>query len=174
MGLLNDYAKSYGCYVLTIITDTSDKIIAVNNQSPTGSELPNSSRLLGRSLADNEGYRSAVAGKFTTYNAPGALTGSVVGVPEKNSLVAEVYGDKSPNWSIAFTAPIRDSKSGEIHGYWQNVFDCGMLEKIVLSAYGEVKKQGFPSTELNVIDEAGHVFDLASDDFAGLPHNLGI
>ena len=157
VGLLNDYVKNYGCYALSIITDASGKIVAVNSRDGTGAELPNASRLLGRSLADTEAFRNAAAGKFTTYNGSDALTGTFAGGPEKNSLVTEAYGDKAPNWVVSFTAPIRDSRAGDIRGYCQNLFDCAMLEKIVLAEYGEQKKQGLPSTELNVIDAAGRL-----------------
>ena len=157
VSLLCDYAKSYGCYDLSLVADTTGKIVAVNTQSPQGDPLPNAHLLIGASVADTEGFRNAVDGKFTTYKDPAALTGTFVSAPEKNPLVAQVYGDKAPNWTVTLTAPIRDAQTGEIRGYWQNYFDCDMIEKIVLAEYAEQKKQGLPSAELQVIDPAGRL-----------------
>jgi methyl-accepting chemotaxis protein len=157
VSLLDDYAKSYGCYDLSLVADPAGKIIAVNTQSPQGNPLPNAHLLIGGSVADTEGYRNAVDGKFTTYKDSDALTGTFVSAPEKNPLIAQVYGDKAPNWTVTLTAPIRDSQTGEIRGYWQNYFDCDMIEKIVLAEYAEQKKQGLPSTEIQVVDPAGQL-----------------
>ena len=129
--------------------------VAGQCQSPTGEPLPNAHLLVGQNLAENERYRLAVAGKFTTDNSPGALTGTVVSAPEKNGLIAKVYGDKAPAWTMTFTAPIRDSLTGEIRGYWQNYFDSGMIEKIVLAQYDAEKELGRPSTQINLVDAAG-------------------
>jgi len=156
-GLLNDYAKSYGCYDLCLVLDPAGNVLLVNAVSPTGEPLPNAHLLVGQNLAENEGYRLAVAGKFTTDNSPGALTGTVVSAPEKNGLIAKVYGDKAPAWTMTFTAPIRDSLTGEIRGYWQNYFDSGMIEKIVLAQYDAEKQLGRPSTQINLVDAAGNV-----------------
>ncbi len=156
-GLLNDYAKSYGCYDLSVVLDPAGKVLLVNSVTPTGDPLPKANALIGQSLADSESFRRVVAGKFTTDNSPGALTGTVVTAPEKNSVVAQAYGDKAPTWVMVFTAPIRDSASNEIRGYWQNYFDCDMIEKIVLAEYAEQQKRKLPSTELNVIDAEGRL-----------------
>ena len=157
IGLLNDYAKAYGCYDLCIVMNAAGKIILVNSVGPDGAPLRNAQLLVGESLADNEGYKQAAAGKFTTDSSAGALTGTAVTAPEKSSVVAKVFGDKAPTWTISLTAPIRDAQTGEIRGYWQNYFDCDMIEKIVLAQYAEAKKQGLPSTEINVIDAKGNL-----------------
>lgn len=155
--LLNDYAKTYGCYNLLVVTDPAGKIVLVNSKSATGESLANTQQLIGQSIASTEGYRSAVAGKFTTDNAPDAATGTVVTAPDNNTLVNTIYGAKAPTWVMTFTAPIRDSQTGEIRGYWQNYFNSEMVEKIVLAEYAEVKKQGLLSTELNVTDASGRL-----------------
>jgi len=156
-GLLNDYAKSYGCYDLCLVLDPAGTVLLANAVSPTGEPLPNAHLLVGQSLAENQGYRLAVAGKFTTDNSPGTLTGTVVSAPERNGLVARVYGEKAPVWTMTFTALIRDSQTGEIRGYWQNYFDSSMIEKIVLAQYGEEKKMDRPSSQINIVDQAGNL-----------------
>ena len=138
-GLLNDYAKAYGCYDLCIVMDAAGKVVLVNSVGPDGEPLRGAQQLVGQSFSDTEGYKAASAGKFTTDTTPGALTGTAVTVPEKNPVVAKIFGDKSPTWTVTLTAPIRDSQTGEIRGYWQNYFDCDMIEKIVLGQYAEAK-----------------------------------
>lgn len=157
ISLLDDYAKSYGCYDLSLVADTTGKIVAVNTQSPQGDALPNAHLLIGRSVADTAGFRNASTGQFTTYKNNDALTGTFVDAPEKNAFIAEVYGDKAPDWTITLTAPIHDAQTGEVRGYWQNYFDCAMIEKIVADQYAEEKKQGLSSSELNVMDEKGNL-----------------
>ena len=154
-GLLNDYAKAYGCYDLCVVTDPSGKVLLVNNVTPEGAALPGAQQLIGESLAQTEGFQQAVAGKFTTDTSAGALTGTVVTSPAVSPIIAKIYGAKAPAWTMTFTAPIRDSQTGEIRGYWQNYFDAGMVEQIVLAQYAEVKKIGLVSTELNVVDAKG-------------------
>jgi len=58
-GLLNDYAKSYGCYDLCLVLDPAGNVLLVNAVSPTGEPLPNAHLLVGQNLAENEGYRLA-------------------------------------------------------------------------------------------------------------------
>jgi methyl-accepting chemotaxis protein len=157
ISLLDDYAKSYGCYDLSLVTDTTGKIVAVNTQSPQGDPLPNAHLLIGRSVADTAGFRNAAGGQFTTYKDNDALTGTYVDAPEKNAFIAEVYGDKAPSWTITLTAPIHDAQTGEVRGYWQNYFDCAMIEKIVADQYVEEKKLGLSSSELNVVDGKGNL-----------------
>ncbi len=168
VGLLNDYAKSYGCYDLSLVLDPAGNVVAVNTVSGTGDALPNARLLIGQSLAETDGYRNAVAGKFTTDSAPGALTGTSVTQPEKSAAVAKVYGDKAPTWTMTFTAPIRDSQTGEVRGFIQNYFDCDMIEKIVLNEYTEQKRQGMPSTELNVVDVQGNLIVDVDPSESGL------
>ena len=155
--LLNDYGKNYGCYSLSIILDPAGKIVAVNDVSASGAPLSKTALLIGQSLAGDAGYRNAVEKKFTTDKTQGALTGTVVMPPEVNALVAKVYGDNAPNWVMTFTAPIKDSQTGEVNGYWQNYFHSTMLEDIVAAEYSRVASQGMNSTELNVIDAEGRL-----------------
>ncbi len=156
--LLNSYAASYGCYSLSLILDATGHVVAANSRDAKGEPLPKALSLIGRELAANEEFRRAVAGKFTTDDSPGALTGTVVGPPEKNELVASVYGDKAPAWNMTFTAPIKDGVTGEIRGYWQNYFDSSsMIEPMVSAEYAGYKSSGLPSTEITVMDAKGEL-----------------
>jgi methyl-accepting chemotaxis protein len=153
--LLNDLAKSYGCYAFTMVLDPSGTILAVNDVSPSGEALPAAKQLVGLSLADNDGYRRASQGKFTTDNSVGALTGTVVGTPEKNPLIAKVYGDKAPTWTMTLTAPIHDSQTGEVRGYVQNYFMSDMFEGILLKEYQGWKDHDDTGTEIQLVAADG-------------------
>ena len=155
VSLLNDYAKSYGCYDLSVVLDPTGKVVVLNEVNPSGDPLPNAKDLIGQSLADTEGFKRAAAGKFTSDSLPGAITGTVVTDPEKNPWIEKIYGNKAPNWIMTFTAPIRDSRTGEIRGYIQNYFDSSMIEGILLEGYDTWQKAGIPSTEMQVITADG-------------------
>jgi methyl-accepting chemotaxis protein len=157
ISLLNDYARSYGCYNLSMILDKSGKVVAVNAQDTSGNPLPKSHNLIGRSLAEMDGYKHAAQGVFTTDKTPGAITGTYVSSPAKDALVAEVYGDKAPNFTMTFTAPIKDSETDEVRGYWVNFFDSSMIESIASSAVKGLKESGQSSGEITVIDPTGKI-----------------
>jgi len=157
---INHYVTGYGCYDLSLVVDPSGKVVAVNSIDPTGKPEPRAAALIGRNLSDQPWFRDAAAGKFTTGKAADGTayaTGSVVGAPAKNDLVAEVYGDKGPSWTITFTAPITVGDEGKIVGYWHNCFTADMLEQIVLDEYTQLAKQKLASTEINVIDSSGQL-----------------
>ncbi len=157
VSLINDYVKCYGCYSLSAILDPAGRIVAANSVAPDGSALAKSAGLAGRSLADTDGFRLAAEGKFTTGNAAGMLNGSVVTAPEKAPIVSELYGDKAPVWTMTFTAPIRDKRTGQVRGYWQNYFASHLVENIVLEETKQLQRRGLASSELNVVDSAGRL-----------------
>ena len=152
--VINRYVTLYGCYPLSLVLDLDGKVVAAGSVDPQGRPLPRVETLLGRSLAESEGYKRAKAEDFTTVKIDGALTGTVMGRPAKDPLVQEVYGDKAPAWSMTFTAPIRSAK-GEVLGYWQNYFGADSVEQIVASAYEDMKAQDLASTGFSMAEVDG-------------------
>jgi hypothetical protein len=152
--VINRYVTLYGCYPLSLVLDLDGKVVAAGSVDPQGRPLPRVETLLGRSLAESEGYKRAKAEDFTTVKIDGALTGTVMGRPAKDPLVQEVYGDKAPAWSMTFTAPIRSAK-GEVLGYWQNYFGADSVEQIVASAYEDMKAQDLASTSFSMAEVDG-------------------
>ena len=164
--LLNNYAATYGCYDLIVVLDRNGRIVAVNTKDAAGKELPGASKLVGRDWSQNEGYRNAAAGKFTTGDEKGLLTGTFVGEPEHAELVAEVYGEHAPAWNAAFTAPIVDDDTHSIRGYIQNYFDAHtMIEPLVADMYHALEDEGLRSAEFMVVDREGRM--LVNIDPAG-------
>ena len=148
-GLLNDYAAAYGCYSISLLTDPSGKVVAINTATPEGKPLNGSTEYVGSDLSGTNWYQQVKAGHFTTYSGEGALTGTYVEDPNKDPMMAKLYGNAAPAWTMSFSAPIRD-RDGHLYGYWHNVFTGSMLEAIVLNEYQGHKLRGLPSTELAV------------------------
>ena len=153
-GLLNDYAAAYGCYPITLLTDLSGKVVAINTATPEGKPLPGSTDYLGADLSGAAWFQQVKAGHYTTYQGEGALTGTYVEEPGKDPMMAKLYGQAAPAWTMSFSAPIRD-RDGHLFGYWHNVFTSAMLETIVLNEYQSHKVRGLPSTEFAVSRQDG-------------------
>lgn len=154
VSLLDRYAAAYGCYPISLIVSVDGKVVALNNQSPSGKPIPGAGKVLGRNLSETSWFREVKAGNFTTYKGENAMTGTYVEQPVKDALVAELYGPAAPAWTMSFTAPIKAS-DGKVLGYWHNVFDPGMLEQIVMGEYAQAQKHGLASTEFNVVRNDG-------------------
>jgi methyl-accepting chemotaxis protein len=156
---IDNYVATYGCYPLSVVTDRSGRIVATNTVTATGAALGGAHKLIGRDLSDDDGFRKAKAGQFTTGTTPGSLTGTVVGAPQKNAMVNELYGAQAPAWVMTFTAPIKDG-SGNVVGYWQNYLDGTPVEQIAENEVPNLKAQDISTTSIQILDQAG---DLLSD-----------
>jgi methyl-accepting chemotaxis protein len=150
---INRYISTYGCYSLSLVVTTDGIISAVNTQNADGKAIP-TAPLINQSVADQAWFTKVKAGEYTT--GEGLLTGTTVEPPNKNPLVTSIYGEKSPNWTMTFSAPIKDS-TDKLIGYWHNCFSSDMIEKIVISASHSLVKSGKPTAELTVIDASGRV-----------------
>jgi methyl-accepting chemotaxis protein len=153
---IDAYVKAYGCYALSLVVDTSGKVVAVNSVDAGGQPLPAAARLVGRDLSASDWFQQAKAERYTTDGKPGSLSGTVVTAPQRTPLLDEVYGAKRPSWEMGFSAPIR-SASGQIVGYWHNAFSSPTVEHIVESQYEAMKRQDMASAEFTVIDDKGNI-----------------
>ncbi|MBL9139148.1 MAG: PAS domain-containing protein [Verrucomicrobiales bacterium] len=153
---IDAYMKAYGCYALSLVVDTSGKVVAVNSVDSNGQSLPATSRLVGRDLSATDWFQQVKAERYTTDGKPGSLSGTVVTAPQRTPLVDEAYGAKRPSWEMGFSAPIR-SVDGQIVGYWYNAFSSSMVEQIVETQYEALKRQDMASAEFTLIDDKGNV-----------------
>jgi methyl-accepting chemotaxis protein len=156
--IVNAHEKLMSDYDLIVILDLAGKVVAVNTITSDGTALPDASALVGQSLADTDGYSLAVAGKYTTDNSPGAMTGTVVGMPERSAIVAKIYGDKKPDWNMTLTSPIRDPATETVYGYVQCYLDSANIEDILVREYLTWKKNGAPNTQLELSAPDGTMF----------------
>jgi len=168
--VINNYVKAYGCYPVSLVTDLSGRIVAVNSVGPDGTAIPGAAALVGRNVAGSAWFRATVAGQYTTATTAAAdgspmLTGTVVGDPvPADEFVAELYGKKAPTWTLSFSAPIA-KPDGTVVGYWHNCFSSSMVEQIVVDEYSSLKRQGLASAELNVTDRGGLlILDVAPSE----------
>jgi hypothetical protein len=155
---VNAYVKAYGCYPVSVVTDTSGRIVAVNSVTAEGIPITGANALLGRDVSGREWFKMTAARKFTTgapVDGSPLLSGTVVTDPIPNDeFVTELYGTKAPTWSMTFTAPVTKS-DGTLVGYWHNCFSSAMVEQIVADEYSSLKRQGLGTAELNVVDRSG-------------------
>ncbi len=160
--LLDNYVATYGCYDLIVVLDPRGRVVAVNSRDAAGKELPATRELVGEDWSQNEGYRQASAGHFTTHDGEGALSGTFQGEPEKSEVVARVYGGHAPAWNVPFTAPIRDDDTHSVRGYIQTYFDShSMLEPLLGEMYHALEDEGLPSSEFQLVDRKGRLlFDI--------------
>jgi methyl-accepting chemotaxis protein len=156
--VLNRYVQGYGCYTISLITDATGRVVAINTVDAAGKPLARAASVVGRDLSGETWFRETSAGRFTTGRASDGsplATGTFVDAPQKDPLVDEIYGQNAPTWSMAFSAPIVVGDATV--GYWHNCFSSEMVDKIVVSEYDAMKRQGLTSTELNVIDAQGRL-----------------
>ena len=157
---MNQYITGYGCYALTVVVSPTGRIAAVNTIDKHGKPIA-STGLIGRDVSGDAWFTKVKAGDFTTGKDRAGnpcLTGTAVGAPAKNAMVEEIYGKTgSPNWTMTFSAPIRDA-GGRTVGYWHNCFGSGLVEEIVASTRDRLASgSGYASLEITVIDGQGRV-----------------
>lgn len=152
---LDYYVLTYGCYSLTVVTDTEGRIAAVNTFGVDGSQIETDS-LIGRDLSGEEWFKSVSRGHYSTSDADDALTGTFVGRPTQDEMVKEVYGEDAPVWNMSFSAPIQDA-DGQVVGYWHNKFSSATIEEIVMAGYKDLKRAGKSTAELTILDKDGLV-----------------
>ncbi|EDY84820.1 PAS fold family [Verrucomicrobiia bacterium DG1235] len=163
--MLDKYVTTYGCYSLTIVTDTEGRIAAVNTVAADGTKIPTSG-LLGEDLSGESWFKDVKNGKFSTYDSSNALSGTVFGKAGRSELVERVYKENAPAWSLSFSAPIRDL-DGDVRGYFHNQFAADTVEEIVVSEYENLKSMGLASAELTVLDPLGRVIVDVDPTFNG-------
>jgi len=84
----NRYAKLYGIYVLSTFVDTTGRVIAVNDRSPSGTAI-DTAWLYGKNFSDAPWFKDAMAGRFLSTST---LTGAVVDDVYADEDVRRIYG----------------------------------------------------------------------------------
>lgn len=152
--VINAYVTGYGCYPLSIITDASGKIAAVNTVDATGAALERAHSLVGKDLSSEEWFKRVSRGEFSTKE--GLISGTYIGQPSLPEIVKNVYGTSRYPWTMSFSAPIRNA-AGDLVGYWHNQFSPEMLKSMAVEGYDSLRDQGLPSGEVTVVDATGSI-----------------
>jgi PAS domain S-box-containing protein len=157
---INRYVQAYGCYPVSLVTDTAGKIVAINTTKGDGTPLPATKALVGSSVADQAWFKQVSAGQFTTGKGSDGsqlATGTVVENPSPNDpFVTQTFGKDAPNWVMTFSAPI-STADGTTVGYWHNCFGSKMVEGIAADDYRGLKEQNLGTAELSIIDSTGRL-----------------
>ena len=148
---MNDYTKAYGLYPLMMLVDMEGNVLAVNTVDARGKAIETAA-LYEKNFGDAEWFQNAVRGKFL--EGKDGLTGTFVGAPEQNSIVADIYG--SSGYVIPFSAPVRDG-SGQAIGVWVNFAGMDLVDGIVGEFRNSVIAAGVKDAAVMVIDKKGYV-----------------
>jgi hypothetical protein len=155
---MNQYVKTYGIYFLTIMVDTSGKVVAVNSKDSNGREI-NTRTLYGKSFASSPWFQALSRGDFTTrmeFTAPGndVSTGTYIEDLHIDNDVKSVYSG-ADGMALGFSAPVY--RDGKVVGYWTNRTKFSLVEEIFQQTYRELKEGGYPGSELTLLDRAGTI-----------------
>ncbi len=143
---INGYMVNYGIYKMMLVLDKKGNVIAVNSVDAVGKPIK-TENLYDKNFSDKKWFKDAIEGKFLESET---LTGTAIGQPYYNELVAEIYNEDG--FSIPFSAPIKNSE-GKVIGAWVNFADFGLVEQIVREYH----------SKLNMV---GHLFLMAPDGTA--------
>jgi len=155
---MNQYVQTYGIYFLTIMVDTSGKVVAVNSRDASGREL-NTRGLYGKSFASSPWFQALARGEYTTrmeFTSPGndVSKGTYIEDLHIDNDVKSVYSG-ADGMVLGFSAPVY--RDGKVIGYWSNRTKFSLVEEIFQQAYRELKDGGYPGAELTLLDRAGTI-----------------
>ncbi len=152
-GAMNDYAALYGLYPLMILVDPKGKVIAVNDKDKKGKTV-DSAFVYGRDFSGTTWLADALAEKY--YTAPGKLSGTVVEDMIVSDEMKRIY--QSDGRAVGFTAPVRDSSTGEIIAVWHNLAEFSLVDQIV-SDFSEdlVRLLKIQSIRIKIAHRSGRV-----------------
>ena len=100
----NTYVALYGLYTVTLVVDSSGRVIAVNDKDAAGKTV-RTEWIYERNFADAPWFKDTFAGRYLVEDGS-ALTGTVVEDAHPNDLAARTYN--TDGFSLGFSAPIRD------------------------------------------------------------------
>ncbi len=147
---MNQYARLYGFYVLTVAVDLDGRVFAVNDKTPAGKPL-DTAAIYGRSFRDAPWFKECQAGHFLKSDL---LDGTYVEDVHVDEEVQRLYANEG--LVLGYAAPIKD-REGKVIGYWNNLADYSLVGEIIRDTYNELKKGGFPSADLTLLDRTGRV-----------------
>lgn len=161
---LDQYVALYRIYDLIIVTDLNGRVVGVNSKDAAGKPIK-SQAFYGRSMADADWFKSAVAGKFTEDKDKGFL-GTFVEDIHMDPYVAEAYGAKRPGNS--FSTLLKDSEGKPI-GVVTNRAQGRWYEEALANVMEAAANQDFATARVTLISNSGVVWAEVSADANGKP-----
>jgi methyl-accepting chemotaxis protein len=158
---INAYVRLYGCYSLSMVTDTTGKVIAVNTTDAAGKAL-DSAFLIGKDFSKASWFLDARDGKFLKSDV---LTGTVVEDVGQDPDAVRVIGKDSLTFSCS--APITNPK-GEFIGVWRNLADYSVIvESIIKANWDNFAAKGLACAEFTLVDKKGTLISYYSPNDTG-------
>ncbi len=158
---INAYVRLYGCYSLSMVTDSTGKVIAVNSINAAGKAL-DTAFLIGKDFSKASWFLDARDGKFLKSDL---LTGTVVEDVVQDPDAVRVLGND--NLSFSFSAPIMTPK-GDFIGVWRNLADYGgIVETIIKANWDNFAAKGLTSVEFTLVDKKGTLISYYSPNDTG-------
>ncbi|NBV42736.1 methyl-accepting chemotaxis protein, partial [bacterium] len=158
---MNSYMTNYTLYKIMLLMDVHGDVLAVNTIDMAGKPL-DTSKLYGQNFKSAEWFQKAMKEEYLV--GPTGLTGTVVGNPSKEDVVANVYGDDG--FVVPFSAPLRDEK-GNIIGVWANFADFGLVETIVTDYSKLMRDMGYDNVNFILTDSKGKIIVNYDPDING-------
>jgi hypothetical protein len=166
----NRYGKLYGIYVISLLVDTTGRVIAVNDRDPSGKPV-DTTWLYEKNFADAAWFKDAMAGRFLSTSV---LTGTVVEDVYVDEDVKRVYG--GDGLVVGFSAPVHDAK-GAVIAVWNNRAVFSLAEEILVSAYADARTRGLEGMQLTLVDRRGRVlvdYAPARDKVDAVQHDASV
>jgi two-component system, NtrC family, sensor kinase len=129
MPLLNNYCFNYEGYDALMVSDRTGKIIGINTMDRAMMPLPPEkiSEILGKNISaypeEHKLFLASITGHNSTKNwYPSKLVHRIFDYQKK---------DKSLQYNIAFSEPIRDPETHEVLGVWINIVNWSYLQNVL-------------------------------------------
>lgn len=154
---MNSYVDLYDIYYLTLLVDLQGKVIAVNTKNQDGKPI-GTAALYEKNFAKEQWFTDAKAGNFYA-SGNSTVSGTVVEDVYVDSDIRSIYGDEG--LTMGFVAPVKDD-TGNVVAIWKNYAKFSLVEEIAESTYARMKKMGYSTTEITLLDREGRlILDLA-------------
>jgi len=176
-GIMNQYVSTYGIYYLTLLVDTKGNLIAVNSKDAGGHVL-NTKDLYSKNFSNTKWFQALANRQYTTsmpFSAAGntSATGTFIEDLHIDNDVKNTYPGNDA-MTLGFSAPVYN-KDGQVIAYWSNRAKFSLVEEIFQQAYKEFEHDGYPSTEMTLLDSKGRViidYDPALHNTTDIVHDL--
>ncbi len=159
MPLLNNYCFNYEGYDALIVTDSAGKIIGINTTDRNMLPLPAGkiAEILGSNISNYPEEQKLFLASSTGHNSTKNWY--------QSKLVKNIFdsrkADKSTQYNIAFSEPIRDPESRQVLGVWINILNWSYLQNVLDNV----------ETDLAAMDfHTGHGFIAFKDATAIIGH----
>ncbi|MEQ1822530.1 MAG: methyl-accepting chemotaxis protein [Fimbriimonadaceae bacterium] len=146
---MNKYMSVYTpIYSMMLMTDTAGKVVAVSSVDYAGKPVDTSS-FYSKDFSGETWFRNSMAGKFLEGEG---ITGTYVDDAHNDPEIAKIFGNAGT--VICYSAPVKDA-AGNVVGVWHNYAQMSLVESIVQEGFNELKKSGFRSASIRVVNEEG-------------------